>query len=134
MILESIWIDFEAQQAFQKDPKWSPKQTKIEDKLKHKTRRLSRPSWNRLGPVLVGSFGGRSWGQQSSKFICYIKVSCTSRSKNDNAWKGISDGSWTIFYAKEVQKGSQFGPKMEPTLYLKALEKSDRFGIALKTT
>ena len=46
-------IDFEAQKAPQKGPKWSPKRTKIEHKNLHETRRLSRPSWIRRGPVLA---------------------------------------------------------------------------------
>ena len=36
--------------------KWNPKRTRIEPKIQHKTRRLSRSPWNRLGPVL-GHFG-----------------------------------------------------------------------------
>ena len=36
--------------------KWSPKSIKMEDKIQHQKRRRSRPSWNRLGPVL-GRFG-----------------------------------------------------------------------------
>ena len=40
------------------EPKWDPKQTKIENKNEDEKRRFRRSSWSRLGPILA-RLGGR---------------------------------------------------------------------------
>ena len=68
-------------------------------------------SWARLEPFL-----GRSWGQTSLNFIGFYKVSVNivflkKIRLGMASWKDIG----SIWAPKGVPKGSQMGPKTEPT-------------------
>ena len=55
-ILIDLLIDLESNLRVKRITKWRPKRSKIEHINQHKTRRLSRSSWNRLG-LLLGHLG-----------------------------------------------------------------------------
>jgi hypothetical protein len=103
---DRFWIDFEVQKAPQKGPKWSQERTKIEHKIQHKTKRLSRSSWIRLGPVL-GRFGVDLGVKNSENPLVFKGFRENHVFEEDKAWKAILDGTW-------VELDAQKGPKWVP--------------------
>ena len=106
------------QKAFQKDPKWNQKRTKIEHKIQHKIRRLTGASLIRLGPVLsrLGVDLGVKNGEHSLVFAGFRENHVF---EEDKAWKCILDGTWVDFGAKKdarlVPDRSQNGANMVST-------------------
>ena len=78
----------------------------MEHKIQHKTRRLSRPFWSRLGPVL-GRFGV-DLGVKNNEISKVLQRFREHRVFEENkTWKCILDRSWVDFGAKR-------GPKRLP--------------------
>ena len=103
--------------------KWRPKSTKIEVKIQHKKRRLSRLSWDRLGPVL-GRFGVDFGVKNISAFIsfykCFVKIKFLKKITLGRASEAELGSIWS---PKRVQHGCQIGPKIDPKWHGKTINK-----------
>ena len=68
------------------------KRTKIEHKIQHKIRRLSRASWIRPGPVL-GRLGVDLGVKNNKNSLVFIGFRENRVFEEDKAWQGILDGT-----------------------------------------
>ena len=79
---------------------------KIKNTIQHQKRKLSRPSWDRLGPVL-GRFGV-DLGIKTHKLSVVLYWLCEQHVfEEDNDWKGILGRTWVDLVAGQ-------GPKWNP--------------------
>ena len=118
--------DFGSQKGAQREPKSTPKRTKIEDKNRCEKNTSSRSSWGRLGAIL-GHFGS-PLGVIFIDFLLVFKAFReNSRFSKNSVSRAVLSPTWPILGRFWPPKRLQDAPQERPKTIKKNDQKNDRF-------